>query len=245
MGPHLFVFYTTNGYLKYGNNIGGYNRDVDGWVQYDGSIHPFCAADVPDSVPGGDQYVMKIKYQWYQENWWFQCNGRWIGYYPGRLFMGDQSTFSTLGDHATRIGFWGEVGDREELAGNGWTSTQMGSGYWPKTGWKWSAYLRNLMVQGDRSGTLADYDSRSTSASDPQMYDLLSNFKSGSNWGSYMWLGGPGLVGNSGFRDKGRRSGPEPRRLSPLDRSPIAVEAQSPYSISWCQEGGAAVWSSS
>ena len=27
---HLFVFYTTNGYSKKGDNIGGYNRDVLG-----------------------------------------------------------------------------------------------------------------------------------------------------------------------------------------------------------------------
>jgi hypothetical protein len=201
--PHLFVFYTTNGYAKYGDNIGGYNRDVKGWVQYDSSIYP-GAADVPDSIPGGNQYVMKVKYQWYKGNWWFQCNGRWIGYYPGSLFMGNQSTFSTLGDHATGIGFWGEVGDREELAGHGKTSTQMGSGYWPKTGWKWSAYMRNLLLQSDRSGGLQDYDGGPGWASDPQMYDILTHFKSGSNWGSYSWLGGPGWWG---ILDSGIKAG--------------------------------------
>ncbi len=36
--PHLFTYYTTNGYSSDGDNKGGYNRDVAGWVQYSGSI---------------------------------------------------------------------------------------------------------------------------------------------------------------------------------------------------------------
>src|SRR5690349_8281544 len=38
--PHLFTFYTTNGYSEEGDNKGGYNDDVDGWVQYDDTIFP-------------------------------------------------------------------------------------------------------------------------------------------------------------------------------------------------------------
>ena len=38
--PHLFTYYTTNGYSDDGDNKGGYNRDVDGWVQYDDTIFP-------------------------------------------------------------------------------------------------------------------------------------------------------------------------------------------------------------
>ena len=60
--PHLFLFYTTNGYTDEGDNEGGYNQDVDGWVQYDGSVHP-GAISSPNSTRGGDQYVMQIKYQ--------------------------------------------------------------------------------------------------------------------------------------------------------------------------------------
>ncbi|MEA2811321.1 MAG: hypothetical protein QOJ17_5462, partial [Rhodospirillaceae bacterium] len=29
-------------------------------------------------------------------------------------------------------------------------------------------------------------------ASDPDMYDLQTHMRSGSNWGSYFWMGGPG-----------------------------------------------------
>src|SRR5882672_8004558 len=95
------------------DNVGGYNQDVDGWVQYDGSVHP-GAISSPNSTRGGDQYVMQIKYQLYQGNWWFRCNGRWLGYYPASLFMGRQSVFSTLGDHADHINFYGEIYDSNE-----------------------------------------------------------------------------------------------------------------------------------
>jgi len=79
--PHLFVFYTTNGHSKSGDNKGGYNRDVDGWVQYSNVVYPEAISS-PNSTRGGAQYIMQIKYQLYQGNWWFCCNGRWIGYYP-------------------------------------------------------------------------------------------------------------------------------------------------------------------
>jgi Neprosin len=38
--PHLFTYYTTNGYGAGADNVGGYNLEFDGWVQYDPSIYP-------------------------------------------------------------------------------------------------------------------------------------------------------------------------------------------------------------
>ena len=104
--PHFFVFYTTNGYSENGDNKGGYNQDVDGWIQYDNTIYP-GATSSPNSTPGGAQYILSLKYQLFNDNWWLRCNGRWIGYYSARLFMGNQSVFSTLGDHASTVGFLG------------------------------------------------------------------------------------------------------------------------------------------
>jgi hypothetical protein len=186
--PHLFLFYTTNGHTKNGDNIGGYNQDVDGWVQHDGSIYP-GAAYSPTSVIGGQQYRLWIKFQLFQSNWWFWCNDRWLGYYPASLFMGNQSVFSTLGDHADQVHFFGEIYDSNEVAGN--TKTDMCSGRWPSGGWQRSGYMRNLRVQTDRVQKMDDFDGSKT-VSDPSRYDLESHMKSGSNWGSYVWLGGPG-----------------------------------------------------
>src|SRR5882762_855646 len=58
--PHLFVYYTTNGYSEDGDNEGGYNRDVDGWVQYSDAIYP-GAIFSPTSVRGGAQYMIQVK----------------------------------------------------------------------------------------------------------------------------------------------------------------------------------------
>jgi hypothetical protein len=187
--PHLFTYYTTNGYTSDGDDKGGYNQDVDGWVQVDGQVHP-GALSSPNSVPGGAQYFMSLKYQLFNANWWLMCNGRWLGYYPARLFMGSGSVFSTLGDHADHIHFYGEIYDSNVTPGK--TKTDMGSGYWPEYGWTWAAYQRNLLVQIDRGGTMADYDGGTGWASDSDMYRIETHMRSGGSWASYFWMGGPG-----------------------------------------------------
>lgn len=188
--PHLFVFYTTNNYTSQGDNIGGYNQDVDGWIQVDNTIFPETTF-VPYSVRGGEQRSITIKYQLWQNNWWLQVQGRWVGYYPARLFMGNESVFETLGDHADHINFFGEVFDSDEVAGR--TGTDLGSGYMPTAGWTWSAYMHNLAVQTDRAGTLAGYDGTAgVLESDPDMYGIEPHFGNSDNWASYAWVGGPG-----------------------------------------------------
>jgi hypothetical protein len=87
---------------------------------------------------------MTIKYQLYWNVWWFACQGRWMGYYPASLFMGNQSVFSTLVDHVDHIGFWGEVFDSDDIDGR--TSTDMGSGYFAEVGWPWSGYIFALRL---------------------------------------------------------------------------------------------------
>jgi hypothetical protein len=183
--PHLFVFYTTNGYSSSGDNVGGYNQDVDGWVQYSDSVYP-GAISSPNSVRGGTQYVMQIKYQLYQGNWWLCCNGRWIGYYPASLFSN-----SGLRSQADKIAFYGEIVDSSDHVGL--TRTDMGSGYWPEYRWPWAAYMRSLRYQSGVGGSMSQYNADTTFASDPDLYDLETHMKSGSTWGSYLWLGGPGV----------------------------------------------------
>jgi len=69
--PHLFIYYTTNGYTSNGDNKGGYNRDVDGWVQYSNTIYPEAKSS-PLSQFGGTQYIMSLKWQLWQGNWWLR-----------------------------------------------------------------------------------------------------------------------------------------------------------------------------
>lgn len=181
--PHLFVFYTTNGHTESGNNKGGYNRDVDGWIQYSNAVYPEAISS-PNSTRGGAQYIMQIKYQLYQGNWWFCCNGRWIGYYPASLFK-----TSGLRSQAEGVYFYGEIVDSGADSHSSWTD--MGSGYWPDRRWTWSAYMSNLRYQSNTGGAMSRY-SGSPWESNPDEYGIEPHFDNTGSWGSYCWVGGPG-----------------------------------------------------
>jgi len=185
--PHLFTYYTTNGYTQDGDNLGGYNRDVAGWVQYDANVFPGILIN-GTSTYGGNQDVITIKFQLWQGNWWFQAQGIWMGYYPASLFTGGQGG-AALGDHAEWVAFWGEV--YSSLADPTQTTTYMGSGNFAESGWTWSAYESNTQIQTDGNGTMADSNG-SQSAENTAMYDIQSQMQSGSSWASYFWFGGPG-----------------------------------------------------
>jgi Neprosin len=185
--PHLFAYYTTNGHGPGADNVGGYNLEFDGWVQYDQDIYP-GALITGSSIRGGRQGVIGIKYQWYQGNWWLQVQGRWLGYYPTSLFMGNRSVFATLGDNAEFLGFWGEVGT---IVNPNQTTTQMGSGQYAESGWQQACYQSNLRMQTDRDGTMAPFNG-SPQVDEPRLYDMQPHMNSGTSWGSYFWAGGPG-----------------------------------------------------
>jgi len=182
--PHLFVFYTTNNYTQQGNQKGGYNRDVDGWVQYSNAVYP-GAISSPTSTPGGGQYNMFIKYQLWQGNWWLKCNQNWIGYYPASLF-----STSGLRSQADQVQFFGEIVDASDHSGA--TRTDMGSGYWAENEWPWAGFMRNLRIQSNTNGSMTDYNAGSCYATDTNEYDIACHMRSGSSWGSYFWFGGPG-----------------------------------------------------
>jgi len=186
--PHLFTYYTTNGYDSDADNAGGYNRDFAGWVQFDANVFPGARINGVSAF-GGVQDVITIKFQLWQGNWWFQVQGIWLGYYPATLFQGRAAAGKTLGDHASWVAFWGEV--YSALADPTLTTTDMGSGNFAEDGWKYSAFQSNTLVQSDRQGTLVESNG-SPSAEDSTYYDIENHMKSGSSWGSYFWFGGPG-----------------------------------------------------
>jgi hypothetical protein len=185
--PHLFLFYTTNDYTSQGNNKGGYNTDVDGWVQYASTIHP-GALSSPLSQWGGTQYVMMLKVQLWRGNWWVKVNGTWIGYYPASLY-----NRSGLRDQADRLDWGGEVVDSDNHAGT--TDTDMGNGHWPYEGWQHCAYMNNLQYQSTTGGAMTDYNG-SAASEFPACYGIESHMRSGGSWGSYFWWGGSGRNAN-------------------------------------------------
>jgi hypothetical protein len=182
--PHLFIFYTTNGYTDSGDNKGGYNQDVDGWVQYSGTIYPEALSS-PLSTQGGTQYIMNLKWQLWQLNWWLRCNGVWVGYYPASLF-----STSGLRTEAEKIAWYGEVVDSGSHAGT--TRTDMGSGHWPYEGWRHCAYMSNLAYQPSYLGGTSRYDPSSVYATHPKCYGIEGHFDNTWSWGPYFWWGGSG-----------------------------------------------------
>ena|GEM_PF-3467415 len=189
--PHLFVYYTTNGYEKDDDDVGGYNQDVEGWVQVDDVIFPGARLG-PVSERGSGQWAIAMKVQLHASNWWIKVNDRWVGYYPASLFMGNESVFGTLGDHADLLGFWGEVytDDSDPNA----TRTDMGSGSYGGAGWRQSCYQRNLRVQTRRDGTMEDH-AGAPSAENTDYYDIDSHMGSPTSWASHFFAGGPGCEG--------------------------------------------------
>jgi neprosin-like protein len=184
---HVFTYYTTNGYAADGNNLGGYNRIHTGWRQYSQTVFPGIRIN-GSSTPGGQQLDISFKVQIYQGNVWIAVQGNWMGYYPGSLFGN-----AGILDGAEWFGAGDEV--YSSLANPSQTHDQMGSGRQAQEGWTRSAFLRNLRVQSNLAGAMvnsngvAESDTPTGGGANP--YDVQMHMNSGTNWGSYIWVGGP------------------------------------------------------
>ncbi|KAI0406849.1 hypothetical protein F4802DRAFT_78323 [Xylaria palmicola] len=192
--PHLFSYFTTNGYSADADNVGGWNRDHAGWVQVDASIYPGIAF-APLSTDGGAQYEVEIGYYLSGGNWWLWCLDRYVGYYPASLFaQGGVRAADTLADHADTIDFYGEIYNSETAL----TTTDMGSGEFPAAGYGKAAYIRQIQYI-NTGGSYVDYNGQSQLVvSDSGRYNIAPTWNSGSDWGSYFFLGGPGAGGKIG-----------------------------------------------
>lgn len=187
--PHLFTYYTTNGYSAQGNQVGGWNQDVTGWVQYDSTVFPGTVFTTL-STDGGTQYGLQIEYLLYQGNWWLWVSDRWVGYYPASLFnAGTTSGTTSLATGSDTIFYYGEIYQSEGAL----TTTDMGSGEFGTQGYGKSAYIHN-MVYYDTAGATQDYTA-TFGDSDSSRYNHANVVSSGTTWGSYVYLGGPGAGG--------------------------------------------------
>ncbi|KAI1109194.1 hypothetical protein F5Y14DRAFT_41155 [Nemania sp. NC0429] len=191
--PHLFSYYTTNGYSAEGDNVGGWNRDHGGWVQVDSQIYPGIAF-APLSADGGSQYELEIGYYLTGGNWWLWCLDRYIGYYPASVFSKGVNAADTLADHSDLIDFYGEIYNSQSAL----TTTDMGSGEFPTAGFGKSGYIHNILYVNTANGYV-DYNGQNQLiVSDTARYNLVTGWNSGSNWGSYFYVGGPGAGGKIG-----------------------------------------------
>lgn len=197
--PHIFTYFTTNNYTKDGDNIGGYNTEHKGFVQYSAPsttgtvVFPGIRIDGV-CTPGGAQVEVSMKFQLYREpgtaqlNWWVAVQGIWMGYYPAGLYGG-----GGMGTTANLLSSGGEV--YSGLPDPETTGDQMGSGIQAASGWTRAAFLRRLSNQMDMSGTMAN--SNGAGSNDPATrggadpYTNQTSMNSGTSWGSYFYAGGP------------------------------------------------------
>jgi hypothetical protein len=213
---HLFTFFNATGYAYQGDDVGGYDQYFPNntWKQYDGQVHPGAIYSTI-SAHGGDQYKLWLVYQLCRGNWWFWAVDRWLGYYPASYFAGGldpnlplaTDITTTLADHGDYVGFFGEVDDSARTIkppSTELTTTDMGSGEFAETGWQHSAYIHNMLYQGDVSrepigvnDSNQYYDEDETVQAIPDSrtrYDADTHFDNRGSWGSFLWLGGPGYV---------------------------------------------------
>jgi hypothetical protein len=181
--PHLFIFFTTNGYGQSGDNLGGYNTDVKGWVQISQTVRPLML--LPGSQAGGDQYDLSLKVQLWAGNWWIRVGNEWMGYYPGSLYSP-----TGLQSQSDGVDWGGEIVDDSANHPEP-TATWMGSGHSPAEGWQHAAYMRNLSYQSDPAGSLAPLQGFPL-VTNPLSYNIATDFSGASNWGSNFYWGGPG-----------------------------------------------------
>jgi Neprosin len=197
--PHIFTFFTTNNYANEGDFVGGYNSVFKGWVQYSAPwttglvVFPGIRIVNP-STSGGTQTDVSMKFQLYREpatgevNWWVSVQGVWMGYYPATLFNANG-----LGTSADSVGCGGEV--FMEVQSQVLTDDYMGSGMHADEGWTKAAYLRNIRLQTDMNGGMANFDGIAENdvawpgAADP--YTINTSFNSAMTWQSYFYVGGP------------------------------------------------------
>ncbi|KAK2593629.1 hypothetical protein QQS21_008677 [Conoideocrella luteorostrata] len=189
--PHLFTYFTTVSHTSDGDSIGGWNTNVQGWVQVDSQYHPGMV--FPLSVVDGDQKDLQIRYLLREGNWWLGINDKWAGYYPASMFSRNGATSATsLEGKGDLLYYYGEIYQSETTL----TTTDMGSGHFAQEGYKKAAYIKQITYT-DAQENEGDYDgSQGTSVDDENRYSLSAQWKSGQDgWGSYFFLGGPGAGG--------------------------------------------------
>ncbi|CAL4991001.1 unnamed protein product [Urochloa decumbens] len=163
IGHQHAVTYTRKGFVQTNNKVG------------------IGASFSPVSSYGGLQYEITILI-WKDPkggNWWLQVGSNILGYWPS-------SIFSNLQNGASNIMWGGEV--YSPYAGQ--TSTNMGSGHFPREGFGKASYIKNIQVV-DSFNKLKPPGPLGLGNKQPNCYSVQSGSTS-KNWGTYMFYGGPG-----------------------------------------------------
>jgi hypothetical protein len=183
--PHLFVYYTRNGYSQDGNNLGGYNKEVLGWVQMSATVAPGMVLSPTSTAGAANQFEIWLQWRLSGGKWWLWYMNQWIGYYPASLF-----SQSGLQSQASQVVVQGEVADS-----NIWlsTSTDMGSGKFASASWGSAAYMRQIQYLSSPAATLAKYSPSTVVVTNANCYSHVGGYGSNDQtWLSHFFFGGPG-----------------------------------------------------
>lgn len=170
----LFIFSTPNNYVN-----GCYNLDCPGFVQTNSSV-PLGGPFSHYSKYGGTQYGFGLQWKYYRGNWWMYFQGNAVGYYPASVFHG-----GPMARNSNDTDFGGET----FTPGTVWP--QMGSGKFPKAGFRQAAFQKNVLYIN--SGGNGVWSSLTTRQPNPSCYKIKYTPSSkGGSWGTYFYYGGPG-----------------------------------------------------
>jgi hypothetical protein len=183
----LFIYFTPDNY----DSGGCYNNDCGKFVQTNNSI-VLGGKFNGYSKFGGTQWVTTIRWQRKSTtgDWWLRVDGKWIGYYPKSLFDG-----AGLKYKASRVDWGGEILDTVDSRH---TSTDMGSGKFPSSGYGQAAYTRNIRYITPSTSKWA-IPTLTTSRTNAKCYDIAVTRSTGS-WKTYFYFGGSGY--NSACRSQ-------------------------------------------
>ncbi|UQA59495.1 neprosin family prolyl endopeptidase [Polyangium aurulentum] len=186
-GLRLRIEFMSAGPKNAGDEEGGWHGQVTGFVPVIG--RPFGPGAVLfESTLGGQQIDSQFQILLHEGDWWIGHQGRWLGYYPGRLF-------DLMSTSACAVEWYGEVYDPTPAD---WTWSDMGSGqFGDSNGWQQAAYFRSPYYL-DEVGILHMVDDTAVAAyvrpSDPACYTVSSLHINNNDptWQRYFFAGGPG-----------------------------------------------------
>lgn len=181
--PRLRVEFLTQGDVKLGHQIGGWDGQAAGFVPQRGRPYGPNAV-VPASEPGlGTQRESRIEiWQDAAGNWWIAHNGNTLGHYPANLF-------TMLNQAACWSSWYGEVYDPTPTD---WTWTDMGSGEFDTAGYGYAAYVRDPMWRDVLFAPQFPTEGWSMEPRNQKCYWRSWLTASSSPWNRFFYLGGPG-----------------------------------------------------
>lgn len=175
----LFIYFTPDNYTS----GGCYNVDCSAFVQVDNSV-ALGSHFASYSTANGAQLVSGYRIQQNATgDWWVQIAGTWLGFWPRSLFASPG-----LSDGGTRVTFGGEIIDNRTSDRH--TQTDMGSGAFPSGGFGLAAYQRSMAFYQGLSAPKLTSVGGVASASGANCYDITTS--TASDWGRYIFFGGPG-----------------------------------------------------